>query len=39
MRMKYERPEAAVIYFETEDVIAASGDYDGINFMDLIWGG
>lgn len=32
----YEDPVIEIVYFESEDVITASGDYQGINFDDLI---
>lgn len=36
MKTHYEEPEFAVIYFESEDEINSSSDYNGIDFMDLI---
>ena len=35
-KMIYEKPNFDIIFFETEDVITASGDYYGINFDDLM---
>ena len=36
MKVQYEGPKFTFMYFETEEVISASGDYDGIDFTDLV---
>ena len=36
MKKAYEDPMIIVVIFSSEDIIAASGDYSGIDFMDLI---
>ena len=36
MKQNYEVPEVEIIMFESEDIITASGDYDGIDFDKLI---
>ena len=38
MKMKntYEEPMIEIVRFLSEDVIAASGDYAGVDFEDLI---
>lgn len=32
----YEEPNLEIVFFEPDDTITASGDYHGIDFMDLI---
>ena len=36
MKAEYEQPILEIVDFETNDMIAASGDYAGIDFEDLI---
>lgn len=36
MKTEYEQPILEIVDFETNDMIAASGDYAGIDFEDLI---
>lgn len=36
MKNYYEEPEIEIVSFESEDIITASGDYTGIDFMELI---
>lgn len=33
---KYIIPEIKIIVFETEETITASGDFEGVNFEELI---
>lgn len=33
---KYEEPDILIVMFESGDIITASGDYTGTDFMDLL---
>lgn len=36
VKMKYEIPNMEIVMFEADEVIAASADYFGVDFEDLI---
>jgi hypothetical protein len=36
MKIHYDEPEMEIVYFEAEEEINSSGDYNGVDFLDLI---